>query len=265
MKLRSLHRAYIRTFILTGVVYIGYQNSWTCNWGMQIDWWLQPRAVFGHTFSGIIWQKWSQFNCMTIVMASLWDRASLMYITFGITLIYYIVSCVVDSASQFFATLYMMKTGVVYGQRSSQERLPENRNSIPKLRSLPPIAGVFQASFCPSTRLRSHIWDTAEIPKSPSPPMYPLHVLGHSRGLPRARPDRSLSNDNDIELIYSNWYAACRSFQSSCSKAELCCTEVCWCESDRKCVKLIFPLLPPMLRILNYWIELKQTFKDANL
>ena len=26
-----------------------------CNWSMQIDWWLQPRAVFGHTFSGIIW------------------------------------------------------------------------------------------------------------------------------------------------------------------------------------------------------------------
>ena len=26
-----------------------------CNWGMQIDWWLQPRAVFGHTFNGIIW------------------------------------------------------------------------------------------------------------------------------------------------------------------------------------------------------------------
>ena len=22
-----------------------------CNWGMQIDWWLQPRAVFGQTFS----------------------------------------------------------------------------------------------------------------------------------------------------------------------------------------------------------------------
>ena len=21
-----------------------------CNWGMQIDWWLQPRAVFGHNF-----------------------------------------------------------------------------------------------------------------------------------------------------------------------------------------------------------------------
>ena len=113
-----------------GVVYIGYQNSWTCNWGMQIDWWLQPRAVFGHTFSGIIWQKWSQFNCMTIVMASSWDRASLMYITFGITLIYYIVLCVVDSASQIFATLYMIKTGVLYGQQSSQERLPENRNSF---------------------------------------------------------------------------------------------------------------------------------------
>ena len=26
-----------------------------CNWGMQIDWWLQPRAVFGHNFGGIIW------------------------------------------------------------------------------------------------------------------------------------------------------------------------------------------------------------------
>ena len=25
------------------------------NWGMQIDWWLQPRAVFRQTFSGIIW------------------------------------------------------------------------------------------------------------------------------------------------------------------------------------------------------------------
>ena len=24
-----------------------------CNWGMQIDWWLQSRAVFGHTFSDI--------------------------------------------------------------------------------------------------------------------------------------------------------------------------------------------------------------------
>ena len=36
---------------------------------MQIDWWLQPRAVFGHTFSGIIRhmpRKWSQFNCMTL-------------------------------------------------------------------------------------------------------------------------------------------------------------------------------------------------------
>ena len=40
-----------------------------CTWGMQIDRWLQPRAVFGHTFSGISWhmpQKWSQLNCMTL-------------------------------------------------------------------------------------------------------------------------------------------------------------------------------------------------------
>ena len=26
-----------------------------CNWGMQVDWWLQPCAVFGHSFSGIGW------------------------------------------------------------------------------------------------------------------------------------------------------------------------------------------------------------------
>ena len=44
-----------------------------CNWGMQIDWWLQPCAVFGHSFSGISWhmpQKWSQFNCMTLSKGS---------------------------------------------------------------------------------------------------------------------------------------------------------------------------------------------------
>ena len=26
-----------------------------CNWGMQVDWWLQPCAVFDHSFSGISW------------------------------------------------------------------------------------------------------------------------------------------------------------------------------------------------------------------
>ena len=26
-----------------------------CNWGMQVDWWLQPYAVFDHSFSGIRW------------------------------------------------------------------------------------------------------------------------------------------------------------------------------------------------------------------
>ena len=26
-----------------------------CNWGMQVDWWLQPCAVLGHSFSGISW------------------------------------------------------------------------------------------------------------------------------------------------------------------------------------------------------------------
>ena len=44
-----------------------------CNWGMQIDQWLQPCAVFGHSFSGISWhmlQKWSQFDCMTLSKGS---------------------------------------------------------------------------------------------------------------------------------------------------------------------------------------------------
>ena len=26
-----------------------------CSWGMQVDWWLQPRAVFGHSFSDFSW------------------------------------------------------------------------------------------------------------------------------------------------------------------------------------------------------------------
>ena len=26
-----------------------------CNWGMQVDWWLQPCAVFGHRFSNFSW------------------------------------------------------------------------------------------------------------------------------------------------------------------------------------------------------------------
>ena len=52
-----------------------------CNWGIQIDWWLQPRAVFGHTFSGIIWhmpQEWSQSNCMTL---SWWPCHKIVLIT----------------------------------------------------------------------------------------------------------------------------------------------------------------------------------------
>ena len=58
-----------------------------CNWGMQLDWCLQPRAVFGHTFSGIIWhmpQKWSQLNCMTL---SWWPCHKIVSVTFTFTLI----------------------------------------------------------------------------------------------------------------------------------------------------------------------------------
>ena len=61
---------------------------------MQIDWWLQPRVVFGHSFSGIIWhmpQKWSQFNCMTL---SWWPRHEIVSVTLHyITLFIYIYTC----------------------------------------------------------------------------------------------------------------------------------------------------------------------------
>ena len=52
-----------------------------CNWGMQVDWWLQPRAMFGHTFSDIIWhmpQKQNQFNCMTL---SWWPHHEIVSVT----------------------------------------------------------------------------------------------------------------------------------------------------------------------------------------
>ena len=46
---RSLHRAYPNLY--PSRVVHGYQSSW----GMQVDWWLQPRAVFGLSFSSIIY------------------------------------------------------------------------------------------------------------------------------------------------------------------------------------------------------------------
>ena len=52
-----------------------------CNRSMQIDWWWQPRAVFGHRFHFISWhmpQKWSQFNCMTL---SWWSRYDIVPVT----------------------------------------------------------------------------------------------------------------------------------------------------------------------------------------
>ena len=50
---------------------------------MQVDWWLQPCAVFEHSFSGISWhlpQKWSQFNCMTLYRKAQ-PKDSIIYIT----------------------------------------------------------------------------------------------------------------------------------------------------------------------------------------
>ena len=81
MKLDRLHGAYpiLRSF---GVVsYIGICRAAahkSCNWGMQIDWWLQPRAVFDHTSSGISWhtpcdRNKSQLNCMTLSRAQTED------------------------------------------------------------------------------------------------------------------------------------------------------------------------------------------------
>ena len=53
-----------------------------CNYGMQIDWRLQSRAVLGHTFIRIIWHMpriWSQFSCMTIPW---WSCHEMVSVTF---------------------------------------------------------------------------------------------------------------------------------------------------------------------------------------
>ena len=54
-----------------------------CNWGMQIDWWFQPRAVFGHTFKLHHLAYATKIKSIqlhdSIVMASPWDN--IIYIT----------------------------------------------------------------------------------------------------------------------------------------------------------------------------------------
>ena len=52
-----------------------------CKWGMQIDWWLQPRAVFGHTVSGIFYSicHRNKVNCMTL---SWWPRHEIVSVTY---------------------------------------------------------------------------------------------------------------------------------------------------------------------------------------
>ena len=82
----SLHRAYpsLHPFLWGSTLGTRATEHKGCNWGMQIDWWLQPRAVFGHTFSGIIWQNATGIKSIqlhdSIVMASPWD--SISYIQF---------------------------------------------------------------------------------------------------------------------------------------------------------------------------------------
>ena len=55
-----------------------------CNWGMQVDWWLQPCAVFGHRLSGIIWPMPQKLKSIqlhdSIVMAIPQDSIILHYI-----------------------------------------------------------------------------------------------------------------------------------------------------------------------------------------
>ena len=107
------------------------------------------------------------------------------------------------------------------------------------------IAGRVGSTFCRvgSGRVQeklpvdnSAIWDTAEIPKPPWSLEFGWLVLGDSRWPILSPLDISLSNDNLIRIISCSWYATCRSFQCSCPKAKLCCTKVCWCEGDMKCV-----------------------------
>ena len=61
-------------------------------------------------------------------------------------------------------------------------------------------------------------------------------VFGDSLWSAMSPPDISVANDDNIRLISCNCNAACRSVQCSCSKAELCCTKVCWYKGDMNCV-----------------------------
>ena len=57
MRLRSLHRAYpgLHPFVVVHWVPEQMNIKAVTAWGMQVDLWLQPCAVFGHRFSGISW------------------------------------------------------------------------------------------------------------------------------------------------------------------------------------------------------------------
>ena len=85
IRLRSLHRAYPEPSSLRDST-LGARaaEQQGCNWGMQVDWWLQHRAVFGHTFSGIIWYYATEIKSIqlhdSIVMALPWDNIVYIYI-----------------------------------------------------------------------------------------------------------------------------------------------------------------------------------------
>ena len=133
----------------------------------------------------------------------------------------------------------MMKTGVFLRAAIFTRKVTRKEELISKLRSLPPTAGVFQAPFCPSTRLRINMenrWNIETAIPIHDPFGIRLTRIRRFPGVYLEPSDSSLSKDYDIILMNCNLYVACRSFQCSCSKAELCSTEVCWCGSDMKCV-----------------------------
>ena len=85
MRLDRLHRAH------PSLHHFGKYNGTRaaeykgCNWGPSNNWLIAQKAVFGHTFRGIIWhmpQKYRQLNCMTLLKTQLhWRYSKLVPIT----------------------------------------------------------------------------------------------------------------------------------------------------------------------------------------
>ena len=144
---------------------------------------------------------------------------------------------------------FMMKTGVLYGQRFSQERLPENSNSFQNC-IVCFQQQVFSASILPEQTFQGQYGKLLECRNRHNHPWTLWDLVRTFMVIPCGLPCNT----------------ACRSVQCSCSKAELCCTKFCWCEGNMKyasILQLFRPVLMILIRRRWRWIlaELNKTPK----